>query len=54
MSDRRFFDTHVLVYACDSTEPGKQATALELISEASAQGSGVLSVQVLGEFLPRS
>lgn len=50
MSDKRFFDTNVLVYACDSTDPGKQATALKLIAEDSAQGSGVLSVQVLGEF----
>ena len=50
MSAKRFFDTNVLVYACDSTDPAKQATALQLITEASAQGSGVLSVQVLGEF----
>ena len=50
MNDKRFFDTNVLVYACDSTDPGKQATALKLIAEASAQGSGVLSVQVFGEF----
>jgi predicted nucleic acid-binding protein len=50
MSDKRFFDTNVLVYACDSTDLGKQAISLQLIAEAAAMGSGVLSVQVLGEF----
>jgi hypothetical protein len=37
MSDRSFFDTNVLVYACDSSDPGKQTTALHLIAEASPQ-----------------
>jgi predicted nucleic acid-binding protein len=50
MSVKRFFDTNILVYACDSSEPAKQKRALELIAEASTQDSGALSVQVFGEF----
>lgn len=50
MSAKRFFDTNILVYACDSSEPAKQTRALELIAEASTQANGALSVQVLGEF----
>ena len=48
MSVRQFFDTNVLVYGCNSTDLDKQAAALRRISEASAAGTGVLSVQVLG------
>lgn len=50
MSAKRFFDTNVLVYACDSSDPGKQAVAVKHIADAAADGSGVLSVQVFGEF----
>ncbi len=50
MSVRQFFDTNVLVYGCNSTDPDKQAAALRQIAEASAAGTGLLSVQVLGEF----
>ena len=28
-------DTNVLIYACDQADPARQATALELISNAS-------------------
>lgn len=50
MSGRRFLDTNLLVYSCDSSDAGKQQTALDLIAACSSQGTGVLSVQVLGEF----
>jgi len=50
MSGRQFLDTNVLVYSCDSSDVGKQQTALDLIAACSSQGTGVLSVQVLGEF----
>ena len=50
MSGRQFLDTNVLVYSCDSSDVSKQQTALDLIAACSSQGTGVLSVQVLGEF----
>jgi len=50
MSGRQFLDSNVLVYSCDSSDAGKQQTALDLIAACSSQGTGVLSVQVLGEF----
>lgn len=50
MSGKRFLDTNVLIYSCDSSDVGKQQTALDLIAECSSQGTGLLSVQVLGEF----
>ncbi|MEQ1858667.1 MAG: PIN domain-containing protein [Chthoniobacteraceae bacterium] len=50
MSVRCFLDTNVLVYACDSSDAGKQQAALALIAELSARGEGVISTQVLGEF----
>ena len=50
MSGRQFLDTNVLVYSCDSSDVGKRQTALDLIAACSSQGTGVLSVQVLGEF----
>src|SRR5262245_37825851 len=50
MSGRQFLDTNVLVYSCDSSDARKQQTALDLIAVGSSQGTGVLSVQVLGEF----
>jgi predicted nucleic acid-binding protein len=50
MSAKRFFDTNVLVYACDATDPAKQAAALKCIADAATDGSGALSVQVFGEF----
>jgi predicted nucleic acid-binding protein len=44
-------DTNVLVYAYDRSEPEKQEKALELLDELVLTNKGVLSVQVLGEFL---
>ena len=47
---RRFFDTDVLVYSQDRSEPGKRARARVLIEEAIAQDAFVLSTQVLMDF----
>ena len=47
---RDFFDTNILVYASDVSEPDKQSLAIELVENAVENGSGVLSAQVLGEF----
>ena len=50
MSVKQFFDTNILVYACDSSEPQKQREAIARIADASRQGIGALSAQVFGEF----
>jgi predicted nucleic acid-binding protein len=50
MSAKRFLDTNVLFYACDSSDQHKQLIALRIIDELSASASGVISAQVLGEF----
>ncbi len=46
---RDFFDTNILVYGSDDSEPEKQALARDLVNDAVENGSGVLSAQVLGE-----
>jgi len=43
------FDTNVLIYACDQSEPGRQRTALDLI-EAACLEAGV--TQFYSEDLP--
>ena len=48
--NRDFFDTNILVYMYDRRDPVKQARAFEVTVEAIANGSGVISAQVLGEF----
>ncbi len=50
MNDRVFFDTNVLVYAFDQSEPEKRAVAKELMHRHGAGGKLVLSTQVLQEF----
>ena len=47
---RRFFDTNVLVYSRDRSEPGKRDLARVLIENAIADDSFVVSSQVLLEF----
>jgi predicted nucleic acid-binding protein len=46
---REFFDTNVLVYCTDSTEPDKQLRARSLVARSGAAGDAVLSTQVLIE-----
>lgn len=50
MSDNRFFDTNVVFYAYDSSQPDRRTTAEALLHEAALDGTGTLSTQVLGEF----
>jgi len=49
MTVRSFVDTNVLVYAVDSADPAKQATARAVLTPSSASDF-VVSAQVLGEF----
>ena len=48
--DRFFIDSNILVYSYDDAEPGKKSLAQEIIASLARNGSGALSVQVLGEF----
>ncbi|MBP7867181.1 MAG: PIN domain-containing protein [Acidobacteria bacterium] len=48
--ERVFFDTNVLVYANDESEPDKSLKARELIRHHLKEGNGCLSAQVLCEF----
>jgi predicted nucleic acid-binding protein len=50
MSVRSFFDTNVLVYADDESEPVKRRRSLDLVSEHRRGGTGVISPQVLQEY----
>src|SRR2546428_10248599 len=43
-------DTNVLVYAHDSSDPEKQAIAIEVLAHLHATGVGRLSAQTLAEF----
>lgn len=48
---RSFIDTHVLVYAEAADAPEKQSRATALIAQHLREGSGVISTQVLHEFV---
>ena len=50
MANRDFFDTNILIYAADRSEPEKQTQARRLLNSAVENETGALSVQVLGEF----
>ncbi|MDF1590091.1 MAG: PIN domain-containing protein [Desulfobacterales bacterium] len=43
-------DTNILLYAYDQAEPEKQPQALAVLEDLVAEGLGVLSSQILGEF----
>ena len=51
MRDRFFLDTNIFVYTFDSREPKKKARAQDLVSDALTRGRGVISHQVVQEFL---
>lgn len=51
MSADYFLDTNVLVYSFDENAPAKQDAARQLIAGALRQGCGVISWQVVQEFL---
>ncbi|MEO5735113.1 MAG: PIN domain-containing protein [Rubrivivax sp.] len=48
---RSFIDTNVLIYADAGDEPAKQSVAIALIAQCLRDGSGVISTQVLHEFI---
>ena len=51
MSDKFFLDTNILVYSFDSREKSKRKVAQELIESAFSGHLGVISYQVVQEFL---
>ena len=51
MSARYFLDTNIFVSAWDKHDPGKQQRALNLMRLAADQRTGVISYQVIQEFL---
>lgn len=46
-----FLDTNILVYSFDARVPAKQATARQLIAEGLRTQRGIISTQVVQEFL---
>jgi len=50
MTARSFFDTNVLIYSDDDTDPIKQRLTLELFAEHRRKRTGVVSLQVLQEY----
>ncbi len=50
MSGNVFFDTNILVYANDASEPVKKHIARKLIKNALLNKTAVISIQVLSEF----
>ncbi|MFC2171274.1 PIN domain-containing protein [Acidobacteriota bacterium] len=51
MSAKYFLDTNVFVYSFDASAVKKRKVALELIHRALAEGQGIISWQVVQEFL---
>jgi predicted nucleic acid-binding protein len=51
MTGKVLVDTNVLVYAYDFSDPVKQEQAFEVLDELAQSGRGVLSAQVLAEFV---
>ena len=52
MSNARFFiDTNIFVYCFDNSNPYKKSKALEIISNALESRNGVISYQVVQEFI---
>lgn len=46
-----FLDTNILIYALDKADPAKQRVALKLVRDAIVTGRGIISTQVVQEFL---
>jgi predicted nucleic acid-binding protein len=51
MRDRFFLDTNILIYTFDSSAPVKQKQAQKLVHQALTDGNGLISYQVIQEFL---
>jgi predicted nucleic acid-binding protein len=51
MSDKYFIDTNVFVYSFDQSQRTKHLRSLQLIQSALQTGLGIISTQVIQEFL---
>jgi len=51
MKDKYFIDTNILVYSFDDSQPHKKEIALALIADAQQSENGIISWQVVQEFL---
>ena|ERR1700722_1425529 len=51
MSDKFFLDTNIFAYIFDQTAPGKQRLSAGLVRHAVATNEGVISFQVVQEFI---
>jgi predicted nucleic acid-binding protein len=51
MSNKYFLDTNIFVYCFDDRQPEKKLRSLALIADALKTGDGVISTQVMQEFL---
>ena len=51
MSDKYFIDTNIFVYCFDERQPEKKVRSLALIADALLTGDGIISTQVMQEFL---
>lgn len=51
MNGKFFLDTNVIVYSFDNSNPVKRDTARDLIADALSSGNGIISFQVVQEFL---
>jgi len=51
MNDKYFLDTNIFIYSFDQSDSAKRDKALHLISDALSQSKGIISYQVVQEFL---
>lgn len=51
MSDKYFIDTNIFIYCFDERQPEKKVRSLSLIDDALQTGNGLISWQVIQEFL---
>ena len=49
-----FFDTNILIYTVDHSDPVKQKKARQLLERETAAGNAIISTQVLQEFYSAS
>ena len=51
MNAKYFIDTNIIVYCFDDRQPKKKGRSLSLITDALQTGNGIISWQVIQEFL---
>ena len=51
MSAKYFIDTNIIIYSFDDRQPAKKERSSELIQAALQNGAGIISTQVIQEFL---